>query len=583
MTSRWAVLPPGSRPCRTLRGTRCGSKRPTPGSRRQGHERRDAVAEVVDLDGAAATRSWPGATFAPGGGEVLLERGFAQAWDAHLGDTFHVGRLGPQRVVGFVEAPDNVGFPLAKPRFYISRQEIEQRFDTDHDPDTDLAEIWLRNPRYLNEVLVQARATQLRPARHPLRHALGAAGSARPGGRDRDRPAGGTFGDRARHRGAMLAASARAEVQRRLGTIGVRRAVGASRGHIALSHAVEALLVAAPAATIGLTVGALATYGPASRLLTLLNEPPREPGSCSRSRARGCSASRSPSAPRRGPRGGPPGARSSTSCAAATCQRAVRAAAGCRFAAAGWRLLGARLVAARRVRLVATVVTLGLSTAFVLLMLALATALGTLETDPGALGKRYQLTASLPPDAGAAGALDTRRAGERAALPGARRRLVLARRDDQRDRLPGRPHRVRSAAAVVRPPAARIARGRGRGGPGGRARSRPWLDACARASLGHRAPPAGVGSRQLARPRRAGGVRARIGAACRGSERSVADRGEARPRGEPSPRHRCLDGPWRTSIAGERPRLAVAHRSSRCCGPSSARWRSSTAWCACTR
>jgi ABC-type lipoprotein release transport system permease subunit len=45
------------------------------------------------------------------------------------------------------------------------------------------------------------------------------------------------------------------------------------------------------------------------------------------------------------------------------------------------------------------VVTLGLSTAFVLLMLALASALSALETDPSALGKRYQLAASLPPDA----------------------------------------------------------------------------------------------------------------------------------------------------------------------------------------
>jgi ABC-type lipoprotein release transport system permease subunit len=42
---------------------------------------------------------------------------------------------------------------------------------------------------------------------------------------------------------------------------------------------------------------------------------------------------------------------------------------------------------------------LGISTAFVLLLLALASALTSLETDPGALGKRYQLTASLPPAA----------------------------------------------------------------------------------------------------------------------------------------------------------------------------------------
>ena len=51
--------------------------------------------------------------------------------------------------------------------------------------------------------------------------------------------------------GVMLAASARAEVQRRLGAIGVRRAVGASRGHVALAQGLEALLVAVPAATVG--------------------------------------------------------------------------------------------------------------------------------------------------------------------------------------------------------------------------------------------------------------------------------------------------------------------------------------------
>ena len=65
---------------------------------------------------------------------------------------------------------------------------------------------------------------------------------------------------------------------------------------------------------------------------------------------------------------------------------------------AGLVTLGTRLVGARRGRLAATVLTLGTSTAFVLLLLALASALSALETDPGALGKRYQLTASLPAD-----------------------------------------------------------------------------------------------------------------------------------------------------------------------------------------
>jgi ABC-type lipoprotein release transport system permease subunit len=64
-------------------------------------------------------------------------------------------------------------------------------------------------------------------------------------------------------------------------------------------------------------------------------------------------------------------------------------------------VLGARLAGARRVRLLSTAATLGFSTAFVLLMLALASALSSLETDPGALGKRYQLTAQLPASAAA--------------------------------------------------------------------------------------------------------------------------------------------------------------------------------------
>src|SRR5439155_822327 len=102
--------------------------------------------------------------------------------------------------------------------------------------------------------------------------------------------------------GVMLAAAARADVQRRLRAIGVSRAIGSTRGHVALISALETLIVAVP-------------------------------------------------------------------------------------------------VAARRVRLAATLAMLGISAAFVLLMLALASELSTLETDPASLGRRYQLTASLPPSA----------------------------------------------------------------------------------------------------------------------------------------------------------------------------------------
>jgi ABC-type lipoprotein release transport system permease subunit len=65
----------------------------------------------------------------------------------------------------------------------------------------------------------------------------------------------------------------------------------------------------------------------------------------------------------------------------------------------GLAVLGGRLTGARRTRWAATALTLGLSTAFVLLMLALASALSALETDPQELGKRYQLTAALPASA----------------------------------------------------------------------------------------------------------------------------------------------------------------------------------------
>jgi ABC-type lipoprotein release transport system permease subunit len=78
-----------------------------------------------------------------------------------------------------------------------------------------------------------------------------------------------------------------------------------------------------------------------------------------------------------------------------------RAGAGVSLPRAGLTVLGIRLASARRVRLLTTAATLGFSTAFVLLMLALASALSSLETDPGALGKRYQLTAQLPASAAA--------------------------------------------------------------------------------------------------------------------------------------------------------------------------------------
>jgi ABC-type antimicrobial peptide transport system permease subunit len=362
-----------------------------------GQRRNDAVAEVISGFGRPGYAVVAGHNLTPTGSQVLVELGFAQAWHLHVGSTLYLGGLGPQHVVGFTEAPDNVGFPLAKPRIYLSRRALVARFGREPNPQVNLAEIWLRDPRYLNEVLVQARSTSF-----GLRNIQFAT---RSGVRVLLDQAAGIVIDllvalsviALVTASAMLAASARAEVQRRLGAIGVRRAIGAPRGHIALAQGLEAMMIAVPAAALGVAAGVLATSGPGDRLLTMLNEPP--PGSALiLPLAAGFLASvaipvlgaawpawraagRSPVGLLRGG------------------ELESRRGRGGRFGpgrSGGLAVLGARLVAARRVRLAATVATLGLSAGFVLLMLALASALSALETDPQALGKRYQLTATMP-------------------------------------------------------------------------------------------------------------------------------------------------------------------------------------------
>jgi ABC-type lipoprotein release transport system permease subunit len=268
----------------------------------------------------------------------------------------------------------------------------------------NLAEIWLRDPGDLDEVLVQARATSY--GLNGVRFVT------RSGVRVLLDQAAGIVIDllvalsliALATAAVMLAASARAEVQRRLRAIGIRRAVGASRGHLAAVHALEALFVAVPAATLGAVAGVLATYGPTSRLLVMLNEP--APGAAlwpalalawlgaiaipvlSAGWPAWRAAGRPPVALLRGAELTPARARGSR-------------AAPPGMPRAGLTVLGARLAGARRTRLLATAATLGFSTAFVLLMLALASALSSLETDPGALGKRYQLSADLPASAAA--------------------------------------------------------------------------------------------------------------------------------------------------------------------------------------
>ena len=322
-------------------------------------------------------------------GQVVVERGLADAWHLRLGDALTIDGLGTERIVGFSESPDNVSFPLAVPRVYVTQRGIAPL-------PANLADIWLRDPRNLNEVLVQARATS-----YGLR---GLQFVTRSGVRVLLDQAAGIVIDllvalsviALATASVMLAASARAEVQRRLGAIGVRRAVGASRGHLALTQGLEALFVAAPAATLGAIGGALATYGQTTRLLVLLNEPAPGVALLPALIATWLAAITIPVIAAAWPAWRASGRSPVGLLRGAELQRRRSGRTTRATRHAGLTVLGARLVGARRTRLVATAFALGFSTAFVLLMLALAAALSSLETDPQALGKRYQLTAQLP-------------------------------------------------------------------------------------------------------------------------------------------------------------------------------------------
>ena len=153
-------------------------------------------------------------------------KGLADAWHLALGGTLDIDGLGTERIVGLSESPDNVSYPLASPRVYVSQRGIGPLA-------ANFAEIWLRDPRQPERGARPGARDQLRPARPAVRHAFGGPRAARPGGRDRDRPARGAVADRARHRER----DAR-RVRARRGPAPARgdrrqRAVGASRAHLA--------------------------------------------------------------------------------------------------------------------------------------------------------------------------------------------------------------------------------------------------------------------------------------------------------------------------------------------------------------
>ena len=199
--------------------------------------------------------------------EVVIERGLARAWDLHPGDLLDIaGARLP--IAGVALAPDNVAFPLTvTPRVYLDAATVPPGFR-----EPNLALLWLADPARADITLTQARATSFGIGhlefitRDGIRVLLGQA-------------AGIVISLLVAFSlvalaaaGTMLAASAHADVQRRLPSFGVRRALGFTPGALVLAQAAAAARVAAPAAAAGLAVGTLAVAGPTRSLLAQLNE-----------------------------------------------------------------------------------------------------------------------------------------------------------------------------------------------------------------------------------------------------------------------------------------------------------------------
>jgi ABC-type antimicrobial peptide transport system permease subunit len=372
--------------------------------RYRGHTAQNAVAEVIGSGSRQGFALVAGHGFQGSTDGILVEPGLAAAWHVQLGSVVDIRGLGPEPVIGIAEGPDDVGYPLASPRFYVSQAYVDARFGHPREQFVNFAEVWLRDPRYIDEVLVQARDESF-----GLRNLQFAT---QGGTRVLIHQAAGIVIDllvalsliALATAAVMLAASSRAEVQRRLRSIGIRRAVGATRGHIALTLAFETMFVAVPAATLGTLLGAFATYGSGDRLLALLNEP--GPGAALALPLVGCwlASVVIPVAGAAWPAWAA-GGRQVIGLLRGTdvSGRSARSRRWPRSLPGGGSLLrlGARLVAARPTRLATTVTMLACSTAFILLMIALAATLSSLETDPQELGKHYGLTAALPPTAAA--------------------------------------------------------------------------------------------------------------------------------------------------------------------------------------
>jgi ABC-type antimicrobial peptide transport system permease subunit len=355
-------------------------------------------------------------------GEVVVERGLAHEWDISVGDTLGTGKLGPLKVAGIAVSPDNVAYPLAKAaRVYITEQEILNAFGDRGPLAPNTALLWLNDPSKADVTLTQARAVAFGLGKLQfitrtgvqilLSQAAGIVISLLVAFSLVALVAAGT----------MLFAGAHAEVQRRLTGFGVQRALGFGPGRIAAQQAVEAAVVAVPAAALGITLGALIVARPAADLLAALNElgpgwalalplalallavvavvvaaatwpawraarrPPVEI-------LRGGDLARPPRR-RRLRRGSDPLTIRNRPEQGFSYEHNVKGSDP--SPGGGLFSLGVRFATAARGRWFAAVTTIAVCAGVVTLMLALASLLERLREDPGTIGKRYQLAVSL--------------------------------------------------------------------------------------------------------------------------------------------------------------------------------------------
>ena len=191
-----------------------------------GHFLRRGTVHIV-LGGRRGYAITDGHDLSPRPGEVVIERGLAEEWSLRPGDPLRLEGFGDLRVAGVALSPDNVAFPLASTaRVYVGEQEVRDAFDFREEIRPDIALLWLHDPARADITLAQARVTSFgigslsfitrEGIRVLLSEAAGIVISLLVAFSLVALLAAGT----------MLASGAHADVQRRLGAIGVQRALG---------------------------------------------------------------------------------------------------------------------------------------------------------------------------------------------------------------------------------------------------------------------------------------------------------------------------------------------------------------------